>query len=156
MESILFMPDELYIYNLNHSYKMRKSNRREIVKKIQDTIYTYYILYNSTKEFEIKNKKEYGKISAMRMIEKLTLLISELTKTHISKRKFDIILNNIITDKRVVEIYKVLEDEDIETICNEIKDIDKRTIKNCELLIGKKLKTLYNYNKLHILKFSRN
>lgn len=33
MKSILFLPDELYVYNYNHSYKARKSSVEEIKKK---------------------------------------------------------------------------------------------------------------------------
>ena len=88
MKSILFMPDELYVYNINHSYRRRKSTRKEVLKKIEDTIYVYYDLYMSTKEFDIKNKKEYRNVAAMRMIEKLSILACELLKTGISKKEF--------------------------------------------------------------------
>ena len=148
MKSILFMPDELYIYNINHSYKTRKSNLKEVLKKIQDTIYVYYNLFQSTKEFDIKNKKEYKRVAAMRMIEKLSILACDLIRTGISKKKFIETLEEITSDKRYKEIYKVLENEDVENVCIDIKDINKRTVKNCELLLNEKFTQLYSYNKL--------
>ena len=148
MKSILFMPDELYVYNINHSYKARKSNLKEVTKKIQDTIYVYYNLFESTKEFEIKNRKEYKKVAAMRMIEKLTILVADLIKTGISKKKFIEIFEEIATDKKYKEIVKILEKENVEDICINIRNINKKTIKNCELLLNEKYTQLYNYNKL--------
>ena len=152
MKSILFMPDELYIYNFNHSYKKIKISKDEILKKIEDTIYVYYELYNSTKEFDIKNKKEYRKVSAMRMIEKLSILICDLLKTGITKKEFNDILDNIVNDTKVKAIYKELKDEDTSEIYKDIRvyDLTKRVIKNSDLLLNKKFNQLYNYNKLFL------
>lgn len=147
MKSILFMPDELYVYNINHSYKRNKMNKDQIMKKIQDTIYVYYQLYLSTKEFDIKNKKEYRRVAAMRMIEKLTILFSDLIKTGMSKHKYIFYVNNILKLDEVKEIFKEF-DEDRSVIYKDIREIKRRTIKNCELVINKKINQFYAYNKV--------
>lgn len=147
MKSILFMPDELYIHNLNNSYKTNKSSQREVVKEIKDTIYTYYSLFSSITDFDMKNKSEYKKFAAMKFNEKLMILISKLAKTHIPRRKFNIVLKNVTSDKRVMEIYKTLDGEDLGIIFNDMKDIKKKVIKKSGLLINKEFNKLYNYNK---------
>ena len=152
MKSILFMPDELYIYNFNHSYKKRRLSKTEVMKKIEDTIYVYYDLYMTTKEFDIKNKKEYKKVAAMRMIEKLSILVCDLLKTGISKKEFIDTLENIIKDKKVKAIYKELDKEDTSDIYKDVRvyDLTKRVIKNSDYMLNKKFAQLYNYNKLFL------
>ncbi|MBP3766079.1 MAG: glycosyltransferase [Bacilli bacterium] len=152
MKSILFMPDELYIYNFNHSYKKRRLSKAEVMKKIEDTIYVYYDLYMTTKEFDIKNKKEYKKVAAMRMIEKLSILVCDLLKTGISKKEFIDTLENIIMDKKVKAIYKELDKEDTSDVYKDVRvyDLTKRVIKNSDYMLNKKFAQLYNYNKLFL------
>ena len=111
MKSILFIPDELYIYNTNHSYQSRKKIEEEVKKKIDDTIYAYYNLLLSTKEFSMKDRKTYKKIAAMRMIEKLSILFSDLTKTKLSKKEIVLYFNNLMQDKRIQEVKKILNNE---------------------------------------------
>ena len=153
MKSILFIPDELYIYNMNNSYKIQDFTTRDLIKEIKDTIYAYYSLFSSIKDFDIKNKKEYKKFAAVKMIEKLIILISKLPETNISRVKFKIVLNNITTDKRVEEIYKTLDGEDLGILFNDMKDVKKKFLKQGNLLINKKFNKLYNYNKFfHFLK----
>lgn len=150
MKSILFMPDELYVYNINSCYRTRKSTIDEIKKKLQDTIYVYYNLYLSTKEFEIKDSKNYKKIAAMKMIEKINILISELTRTKLSKKEVISYIEEILEDKRLKEIFSVLEEENINLLAYELKKINKRTVKACELLINKKLNQLYTFDLLFL------
>lgn len=147
MRSILFIPEELYVYNINHSYKTRKSSIDEIKKKINDTIYVYYQLYLSTKEFDMKDRKTYKKIAAMKMIEKLVILFGELVGSNLNKKEVLFYISKILEDKRVLEIKKTIG-EDIIIICNEIKQMNKSTIKACELLLNNKLNQLYAYDKL--------
>lgn len=147
MKSILFMPDELYVYNTEHSYKNNILTKDDVNKKIQDTIYVYYNLYLSTKEFEIKNKKEYRKFAAMRMIEKLSILLCSLIKITY-KKEFAHYFNSILEDDKVKEILKELENENIESICLDIKHMSKRDIKNCEYLISRKINQFYSYNSI--------
>ena len=85
----------------------------------------------------------------MRMIEKLSILISELVNAPFSKRKFYIFLKNIMSDCRVKEICDSLREENLNDIFINIKDIDKKTIKNCELLLNQKFTKLYMYNKFN-------
>lgn len=148
MKSILFMPDELYVYNLNHSYRTRNASIEEVTKKMEDAIYVYYNLYLSTKEFEIKNKKEYRKVAAMRMIEKLSILLDDLIKTGISKNEFVTYTEFLLENKKIVEIFKVLENCDYDSIFIELKHLTKRNIKNCELLLNKKISQIYTFNKV--------
>ncbi len=152
MKSILFMPDELYIYNFNHSYKKRRIPKAEIIKKIEDTIYVYYELYLSTKEFDIKNKKEYKKVAAIRMIEKLSLLVCDLLKSGMTKKEFVEYLEGIVENKKVKTIFKELKDEDASDIYKDVRvyDLTKRVIKNSEYILNKKFNQLYNYNKLFL------
>lgn len=147
MKSILFIPEELYVYNTNHSYKARKSSVEEIKKKINNTIYVYYQLYLSTKEFDMKDRKTYKKIAAMRMIEKLVILFGELVKSNLNKKQVLAYISEILEDKRVIEVKKIV-DTDIVMICNEIKQMNKITIKACELLLTNKLNQLYTYDRL--------
>ena len=148
MKSILFMPDELYVYNLNNSYKKRKSSKEEVIRKIHDTIFVYYDLFKSIKEFDIKNKKEYTKVAAMRMIEKLSILTIDLTKARVSLKEFKECIEQIKEDEKVKEICKVLENEDIDDICINIRGMNKHIIKKCELLLNDKYNQLYSHNKI--------
>ncbi len=148
MKSILFIPEELYVYNINHSYRTRKKNIEEIKEKVNNTIYTYYDLFLSTRKFSMKDRKNYRKIAAMRMIEKLSILFSDLTKTELSKKEIISYFDEIMEDKRVQEIEKVLSMEKISSICNEIKQMNKIKIKACDLLLNRKLNQLYNYDKM--------
>lgn len=152
MKSILFMPDELYIYNLNHSYKRKRLKQADVIKKIEDTIYVYYDLYMSTKTFDIKNKKEYKKVAAIRMIEKLSFLIGDLLKTGISKKEFIEYLNKVTDNKKVKAIYKELNNEDVSDIYKDVRvyDLTKRVKKNSDYLLNKKFNQLYNYNKIFL------
>lgn len=153
IKSILFMPDELYIYNLNHSYKTRKVQVDEVTKKIEDAIYVYYNLYLSTKEFNIKNKKDYKNIASMRMIEKLSILLTDLIKTGISKTEFVTFTELLIENEKVKEIFEVLSNTDIDSILLELKHLSKRNIKNIELLLNKKISQIYTYNKFSLEMF---
>lgn len=148
MKSILFIPDELYIYNTNHSYQSRKKIEEEVKKKIDDTIYVYYNLLLSTKEFSMKDRKTYKKIAAMRMIEKLSILFSDLTKTKLSKKEIVSYFNNLMQDKRIQEVKKILNNEKTELIYNEIQQMNKLTKKACDLLLNDKLTQLYNFDKM--------
>lgn len=148
MKSILFMPDELYIYNINHSYHNKKNTKEVIEKKIEDTIYVYYNLYLSTKEFEMKDAKMYRKLAAIKMIEKLNILISELVRIKVPKKESIDIIQNILDNEKVSEIMKLLEKEDVESLCLDLKHISKKMIKCCELLTARKLNQLYNYDRL--------
>lgn len=148
MKSILFIPEELYVYNINHSYRTRKKNVEEIKEKVNNTIYAYYDLFLSTKKFAMKDRKTYKKIAAMRMIEKLSILFSDLTKTGLSKKKVISYFDDIMEDKRIQEIKKVLLEEKTSSICNEIKHMNKIKIKACDLLLNHKLNQLYSYDKM--------
>ena len=148
MKSILFMPDELYVYNINHSYHNKKNTKEVIENKIDDTIYVYYNLYLSTKEFEMKDAKTYRKLAAIRMIEKLNILISELVRIKVIKKEVIDIAEKILSNEKVSEILKLLEKENIESLCLDLKQISKKMIKCCELLTSHKLNQLYNYDRL--------
>lgn len=148
MKSILFIPEELYVYNINHSYRTRKKTVQEIKEKIDNTIYVYYDLLLSTKIFAMKDRKTYKKIAAMRMIEKLSILFSDLTKTNMSKKEIASYFNKIMEDKKIQEVTKVLSEEKTNTICNEIKQMNKIKTKACDLLLNHKFSQLYNYDKM--------
>jgi hypothetical protein len=147
MKSILLMPDELYVYNINNSYHKRKSSIEEIEKKIQDTIYVYNNLFLSTKDFQIKDRKLYKKIAAIKMIEKITILLEELIKSKLSKKELISEIEKIMSDKKVEEAINVLKDEDISSICDELKGLNKHTKKGIILLLNQKYNALYTYNK---------
>lgn len=147
MKSILLMPDELYIYNINNSYHKRKATIEEIEKKLQDTIYVYYHLFLSTKEFQIKDRKLYKKIAAMKMMEKITILIEELTKSKLTKKEVINEIENIMNDKKVEEVLNILKSEDINSLCGELKNLDKHTKKGIILLLNQKYSMLYTHNK---------
>jgi glycosyltransferase involved in cell wall biosynthesis len=147
MKSILLMPDELYVYNINNSYHKRKSSIEEIEKKIQDTIYVYNNLFLSIKDFQIKDRKLYKKIAAIKMIEKITILLEELIKSKLSKKELISEIEKIMSDKKVEEAINVLKDEDISSICDELKGLNKHTKKGIILLLNQKYNTLYTYNK---------
>ena len=82
------------------------------------------------------------------MLEKITILISDLVKTGMKKKDYNIYIENILENEKLKEIIKNLENEDIISICLDMNSINKKTIKNIELLMNKKYNQLYNYNKI--------
>ena len=78
MKSFLFIPDELYVYNDNLEGLTHSKDADILKKKVEDTIYVYYELYKSVKDFNIKDKKYYKKIiSYILLIDLLSLPIKE-------------------------------------------------------------------------------
>lgn len=145
MKSILFIPDELYI--LNNNYK-KEINKENINQKIDDALYSYYKLFLSVKEFEIKDRKKYKTYAAIRFMKKLSYLFSSLTELNIPKKDVFKYYEEILEDKRVVEIKKVLEGKNISDICLDIKRMNKPTIKIISMLMDNKLNALYRYDKM--------
>lgn len=82
------------------------------------------------------------------MINKITILISELVGTNLSKKEVISYAEEVLEDKRIKEIKKVLGTEDIKVVCGDLKQIDKLDIKGCILLLNNKLVQLYNFDKL--------
>lgn len=150
MKSILLMPDELYIYNINNCYKSRKSNILEIEKKINDTIYVYYNLYLSTKDFNMKDKKTYKKLAAIKMIEKLSILFAELINTKQKKKITLEKIQDVLKDKRVIEILKNIEKDKIDSLLSELKEVNKRTCKAIKLLLKEKYNNLYTFDRIFL------
>lgn len=146
MKSVLFIPDNLYIYNFNNSYRLRKNNAEQIKKKLYDTIYVYYELYSSVKEFDIKEKKKYKLIASAKFIKKIVILLSQLS-SKLSRKKLKELVDEINEDKKVKEIKKNLENEDYINIFIQLKDMNKPTLKCCDLFMNDKIFKLYNYNK---------
>ena len=145
MKSILFIPDELYI--LNNNYK-KEINKENINQKIDDDLYSYYKLFLSVKEFEIKDRKKYKTYAAIRFMKKLSYLFSSLTELNIPKKDVIKYYEEILEDKRVVEIKKVLEGKNISDICLDIKRMNKPTINIISMLMDNKLNALYRYDKM--------
>ena len=82
------------------------------------------------------------------MIEKLSILFSDLTKTKLSKKEIVLYFNNLMQDKRIQEVKKILNNEKTELIYNEIQQMNKLTKKACDLLLNDKLTQLYNFDKI--------
>lgn len=148
MKSILFIPDELYVYNINNDGIARKKEEYLVRRKLEDAMFVYYELYSSIKEFDVKDKKFYKKLVAAKMFYYLMLFSSELIScTKSNKHEIIDYLNTISKDKRIKEFRKIIEGEDLEILYEEIKRSRKLDIKGCRLLIEDKIPKLYNYNK---------
>lgn len=81
MESILFIPDELYIYRKNMNGITKSAEANLIRKKISDMCQVHYALYNAIADFGIKEKKRYRGLACIKMLYQLTYLFYQLKKT---------------------------------------------------------------------------
>lgn len=147
MKSILFIPDELYV--LNNNYK-KINNKEELNTRIEDCLYAYYSLFTSIKDFEIKDRKKYKTYASIRFMKKLVYLFSDLTELKMPKKQIIHYFEELLQDKRVIEVKKVLGDKNIKDICINIKTVNKPTTKAINMLLEGKINSLYTYNKLFL------
>ena len=60
----------------------------KLKKKVEDTIYVYYELYQSVRDFSIKDKKYYKKMASIKMVYYLMLMLVNLIKySKLSKKE---------------------------------------------------------------------
>lgn len=150
MKSFLFIPDELYIFNDNENGITKSKDIKILKKKIEDTIYVYYDLYQSTSDFGIKDKKYYKKIASLKMVYYLSLFLSELIcYSNLKQKQFLEFANQIIKDKKVKQIIQFLNKNDS---CIELKRRHYILYVQSNLLLHQKLKPFYYYAK-YIFRF---
>lgn len=148
MKSIVFIPDELYIYNLNEEGITKTKDTELIKQKIEDICYVYKVLFNSVKDFKIKDKKYYKKMACVKMYYYLSKMLAKYIK-YSSNSKRDIInyINDILNSKELKEIRKFINDNSID---DELKEYKKKRYKRCKLLIDNKINKFYYYSKLFL------
>lgn len=148
MKSILFIPDELYIYNVDNEQNLEVKDEKVIKKQLEDAIFIYYELYQSIKDFGVKDKKYYKKMVAAKMFYYFMIFASHLI-FYSKEKKLDIIyyLNTLSEDKRIKELRKVIEEEDINLLYEDMKCSKKMDIKGCKFIIHDQIPELYQYDK---------
>lgn len=82
MKSILFIPDELYIYRKNMGGITKSINIELVRKKISDMCRVHYALYHSISEFQIRDTKHYKQMACIQFLHQLTYLLKQLQKTN--------------------------------------------------------------------------
>ncbi|MFV0250079.1 MAG: glycosyltransferase family 2 protein [Bacilli bacterium] len=142
MNSILFIPDELYVYE-NSSNKIRLEIE-ESIKQIEDMLNIYYLLYKSIDEFKIKDRKHYKMSLVIRILMILNSLIYELKKSkNMNKKQFLVEINKIIENDKIKKIFKYLNSN--KEIADYLKRNDKMTYFFVQLFLNEKVKTLYYF-----------
>ena len=143
MKSIVFIPDELYIYNKD-SMNIKNNNDYDfLLTKLDNVIDVYYELYKSIMAFNMKDRKYYKKMASIKFICNILALLNILAK-HCNYKKFKIVVENIMTTKEVKEVLKYLENNPIN---DELKNLNN-TLNCIYIMLNKnKIKTLYYYNK---------
>ena len=145
MKSILFIPDELYIYRKNMNGITKSTNVELIHKKIHDMCQVHYDLYCSVNDFGIENKKRYKQMACMKMFYQLTYLFYQLEKT--GKYHKD----NLI---RYMEL--VCEQKEVKEMITyfskypdmlSLKEMGITTYQTTNYLLNEKYRTLYYYYK---------
>lgn len=82
MKSILFIPNELYVYRKNMDGITKSTDVNLVRKKISDMCRVHYALYNSTSEFKIHDGKRYKKMACIQLLHQLTYLFTQLQKNN--------------------------------------------------------------------------
>lgn len=145
MQSFLFIPDELYVYNENKDGITYSKDPNLLKKKMEDTIYVYYDLYQATKEFKIKDKKYYKRIASLKMIYFLTLFLSDLVcYSKIKQREFEDYIEDLFKQKKLREIIRYVNKN------NQMIELKKSNFiiyNQARLWINKKIKTFYYSSK---------
>lgn len=140
MKSFLFIPDELYVYNDNLEGLTHSKDADILKKKVEDTIYVYYELYKSVKDFNIKDKKYYKKMASIKMFYYLSMMLNNLIKySNLSKKELLNYMNEVMDCKKVKEIKKFLLKNDF----SELKSHNRLMYKYCHTLLENKLDKFY-------------
>lgn len=140
MKSFLFIPDELYIFNQNKDGVTHSKDNEVMKKRVFDTIYVYYELFKSVKDFNIKDKKYYKKMASIKMYYYLVIMLSNLIiYSGLKKKEIVDFIDIIINDKKVKEVKKFVEKYDL----NEIKKSNTIINKNMNLLLDNKIDKFY-------------
>lgn len=149
MKSFLFIPDELYVYNDNLEGISNSKDANILKKKVEDTIYVYYELYQSVRDFSIKDKKYYKKMASIKMVYYLMLMLVNLIKySKLSKKEILVYMEEVFNNKKVKEIKKFLVNNDYE----ELKNHSRVIYENCKILLDEKFSQFY-YNSKYIFRF---
>ncbi len=145
IQSILFIPDELYIYRKNEN-GITKSNHIQLLhKKIHDMCQVHYNLYRSIMDFDIHDKKKYKQLACIKMFYQLTYLFYQLQKNgKYHKESYISYIESICTQKEVKEMIDYfLKYPDMITL----KTMGITTYQTTNYLLNNKYQSLYYYNK---------
>lgn len=145
MHSILFIPDELYVYRKNMD-GITKSMEMELVrKKIKDMCQVHYTLYNAVSDFSIKDKKHYKSLACIQMLYQLTYLFYQLMQTKkYNKFEFIAYMESICNQKEVKEMLNhFCKNKDIVSL----KEMGLSTYHTATYLCKENYKALYYYYK---------
>ena len=141
MKSIVFINDDLYIYKINNSGITKSKEQNKILQKIDDIIFVYKRLFDSIEDFKIADSRNYKEIVSLKMYYYLTIN-SYILVSYYTKKQFISYIKNILDKKEFLEINKYLNYK-----YKNINIKNKIIKKSCSLLMQKKLKKLYYFNK---------
>ncbi len=143
MKSILFIPDELYVYRKNMDGITKSMDIEILRKKINDMCQVHYALYNAITDFGIKDKKHYKGLATIKMLYQLTYLFYQLRKNG-GYNKYELIayMESICNQKEVKEMLSYL--------CRNpdpvsLKEMGLTTYHTSTYLLNEKYKELYYY-----------
>lgn len=143
MKSILFIPDQLYIYRKNLSGITKSVDIHLLEKKILDSCQVHYDLYSSVSEFGIKDKKLYRKHAVLKMCYQLTYLFYQWKRvSSVSKQEFITYVEQILEQKEIKEMlnyYRKNRDE------ISLKELGPTTHRTTSYILDKKYGSLYRY-----------
>lgn len=145
MKSILFIPDELYIYRKNMDGITKSMDIELLHKKIHDMCQVHYSLYNAITDFGIKDKKYYRQMACIKMCYQLTYLFYRLEKTgKYKKNDFIAYMESVCNQKEVKEMLQYLRKNPNEV---SLKEMGPTTYQTTTYLLEEKYQTLYFYYK---------
>ena len=143
MKSILFIPDELYIYRKNMDGITQSMQIEFIRKKIRDMCQVHYTLYNMVSDFGIKDKKRYKRFAVIQMLYQLTYLFYQLKEAK-KYTKFELIayMESICNQKEVKEMmtYLLKNPDDVS-----LKEMGISTYHTATYLLNENYHALYYY-----------
>ncbi len=143
MKSILFIPDELYVYRKNMDGITKSIEVEWIRKKIRDMCQVHYTLYNAVSDFGIKDKKRYKGFAVIQMLYQLTYLFYQLKQTK-KYTKFELLayMESICHQKEVKEMLDYLRKNPDHV---SLKEMGISTYHTATFLLKEKYKVLYHY-----------
>ncbi len=146
MKSILFIPDELYVYRKNPNGITKRMDTMLIQKKIKDMCQVHYELYDAISDFGIHDKKKYKQYACIKMLYQLTYLFYRLKKSnHFHKVEFISYMESIVNQAEIKEMIQYLHKNPNDIA---LKEMGPTTYQTSIYLMNEKYHALYYYYKL--------
>lgn len=145
MKSILFIPNELYIYRKNNLGITEAMNISMLYRKIRNMYEVHYHLYEDVIHFDVKDKKRYKQFACIKMFHQLTMLLYQLRKySKYGRKEFISHTEAICHQKEVKELLQYFKKYPNQVA---LKEMGLTTDLTTNYLLKENYQFLYFYNK---------